>query len=149
MKVNKHASLNELLGNDYSKLGQLAQKSRALAEINQQLQNVLAKELKGKCNVANLRANCLVIAVESANWLTYLRYNRADILSKLQKQPGLNFIQELKFIIVSDATHEISNRTVMRDGSTVASEDLASTARNIEDDELKAALLKLSKTLGK
>ena len=74
MKNTELQALQHLLSPSSSSLGKLVEKVTELQSINQHLQNILSPPLQNNCWVANLRADCLVIATSSANWLTYLRF---------------------------------------------------------------------------
>ena|SRR3990167_10417624 len=145
MKPFDQQPLQHLLTNCQSQLGQLAQKVTELQQINQQLQNILSPQLKPHCSVANLRAGCLVIAVSSSNWQTYLRFETSEILKKLQHACPLYCIKELRFIICPHLTNNRQIISAFRPHlSTTSAAMIKATAIGIDDENLRQALLKLA-----
>lgn len=98
----------------------LEHKITQLKRINQSLQAILPLEFKGKCEVANLNEQQLIIGVNIQALATRLNMMAPDLLEKLRQQ-GYGYISTIKVIVLSDKTGyekdywetEAPNKTVL------------------------------------
>jgi len=144
MKPDHCQALNSILHQSQTSLKKLVEKGNQLQRINQQLQSILSPELKGSCQVANLKEGCLIIAASNASALTYLRFSSTEILVKLHEQ-GLKFIQQIRCINSTPPAQY--KQTQQRDKPSLSSHSanlIQTVANTIEDDGLKLALTKLA-----
>lgn len=142
MKKTYQRPIAESLKPSSSRLGKLAQKVTQLQRINQQLQAILSDELRPYCRAINLREQVLVIAVDNASWLTYLRFGRTELLSQLRHHyPSLI---DIHFIVSPPSQRAATPLKPTEPISTHASEMLKSTAKIIGDEKLSEALFKLA-----
>ncbi len=150
MKKTYQHSVAEVIKASPSRLGQLAEKVTQLQAINQQLQQILSPELRPYCRVVNLRQRTLVIAVDTASRLTYLRFSRTKLFQQLQQQFPTLYLADLHFIVsppITSTTHPTTfNATPL---SPFSVELIRATAADIDDEELRQALLKLTRHIRK
>lgn len=88
-------SVAESLTTPEGVLKQLLNKASTLKSLTQQLQDYLPEELKAHCSITEIKANVLVINVDSPVWATRLRYIQSQLLADLRKNghPSLISIQ--------------------------------------------------------
>jgi hypothetical protein len=137
-------SVSRILAAKSDKLQSLLDRAAILDGINQRLLRLLPPPLNQHVCLANIREDSAVIMADSSAWLTRARYQGPEILKLLRQEPGLERIKKLHFKI-RPLTQHAEYPTSRPQLSENAAELLISTAKVIDDPELKAALHKLSR----
>ncbi len=127
------------------KLVRHAQRFRSADKIVKQF---LPAHLHGHCQVAHLDTSQLTLTVDSAAWLTQLRYAQQTLLQQLKKQPQFIHLQTIQLRVMPlppqipfketqglvSSSRRLSNNT---------KELIKTSADSISHPALKKALLKL------
>jgi hypothetical protein len=137
-------SVSRILAAKSDKLQSLLDRAAILDGINQRLLRFLPSPLNQHVCLANLREDTAVFMADSSAWLTRARYQGPEILKLLRQEPGLERINKLHFKI-QPLTEHAERPTSRPQLSENTAELLISTAKIIDDPELKAALHKLSR----
>ncbi|MGD8593700.1 MAG: DciA family protein [Gammaproteobacteria bacterium] len=137
-------SVSRILAAKNDKLQSLLDRAATLDGINQRLLRFLPSPLNQHVCLANLREDTAVFMADSSAWLTRARYQGPEILKLLRQEPGLERINKLHFKI-QPLTEHAERPTSRPQLSENTAELLISTAKIIDDPELKAALHKLSR----
>ncbi|OCG01438.1 DUF721 domain-containing protein [Gilliamella sp. wkB112] len=149
MRQNEPQKLVALLTRNSSLL-QIKERTLALCELANLVNDLLPAPLNKQCRVANYRHGILIIEVSSANWLTRLKYEQENIISALRKGilPSLSSIQ---YQINPDITlqplegvNQISNKAKLSSIMTNNSAMLLYTLAEDAPDKLKKQLIKLA-----
>ena len=137
-------SVTAILAGRNDNLQTLLDRAAIIDGINQRLLRYLQPPLNQHVCLANVREDIAVIMADSSVWLTRARYQGPEILTLLRQEPGLERISKLHFKIQPLTLH--ADRPASRPQlSENAAELLISTAKIINDPQLKAALHKLSR----
>lgn len=149
MNEEKDPQKLALLLKDYgdSGLRKIVRHTQRLSALNQILAQCLPENLRAHCQVGQFSVTEITILVESAAWLTHLRYLKSQILQSLKKQPQCNYLQEVHFRIkLSELIKEQSQvKQISQKMSADNKELLQNVAETVENLALKAALLRLAK----
>ena len=91
---SKVPSLDERLGSAEGELGNLVDNLNRINRLSQSLKGVLEQPLVNHCRIAQMRNNVLVLAVDSSEWASRLRFEKLNLLSKLRNNgfPGISSI---------------------------------------------------------
>lgn len=149
MKEEKDPQLVTHLIKDFgdSGLRKIVRQAQRLAAIDRILKNTLPEGLKAHCQASQTNISELTILVDSAAWLTHLRYIKSQLLQQLKKHPQFNYLQDIRFRIdpLAQLTPNISKNITHKSGvlSTQNKELVKSLADSIENGDLRAALLNL------
>lgn len=115
-------------------------------EVNQVLQPLLNPEHQGQCQVTHVEGGCVTLDVPNASLLTVMRYQAPELLSKLRMNKALAGLTSIKCRIKPPAqakkVAEPPKPSLFIDEASRAV--LKETAEKIEDERLRAALLKLA-----
>ena len=127
-------------------LSQIINKVKTLQKCNHLFKDYLDTELATHCEIANLNDNCLIVNVDSAAWLTRLRYLQHELLVKLRQDPVFSQVDLIRWHVqpkhYDGTTNSVSTAKLsMSHGSAHL---LASTAASIENPALRDALLRLA-----
>lgn len=95
------------------------------------------------CNLANYTEGNLIVIVHSGAKATILRYQSESIMALLRNDPSFTDIRNIK-VLARPAKSIKKEPVVTREISSYAASVLKTTAENLEDDNLRSALLKLS-----
>jgi hypothetical protein len=115
----------------------------------QELQNILAvfldKKLAAHCQVANLENNCLTIVTDNALWATQFRFQIADLLGELRKNPELCALREIR-CKVRPKNHQSApaKATTVQRLSKATSQNVLETAKHIKHGSLKVIMEKIA-----
>ena len=90
-------TLDDILAN--SSLGAILKKAQIIAAFNAALTRHLPTQVNSHCQAMNYDNSVLVIGVDNAAWLTRLRFEEAELINKLQKEPGLPNVLGINFKI--------------------------------------------------
>lgn len=127
-------------------LGLIQQKVIELKKLNELWGKAVSPELAEYSRVANFRNGCLVIEVDNAAWITYLRYHLPELKKHLSLQSELTALQKIEWYIrspkVEQAKQTIKNRSLVL--SKTSLELLKNTAQQIQSKALQEALLRLT-----
>lgn len=113
------------------------------------LQSCLSAAAASYCHLANYSNGRLVIIVDNAHWLTRLRYQQQQLIDRLRAHSQFAGLQRIQF--------RVRPTTVAQDGrqpqdratiSSAAKDCINSCAEVIEDEKLRAALLRLAQNQG-
>lgn len=124
----------------------LLSKSQQLAQLTSILSGELSAETSGHYHVAGVDNNTLVIITDSPVWATRLRQlapNIIEILSDKVKG-GLQHIR-ITSRHGSISAPKLHSDTIERVLSEQSAQQVAQTAKHIQNKALKAAMLKLAK----
>lgn len=100
MKTSPHPPLSRLS----RQLSQLIEKAEELIKIEQVVQTYFDPDLTQHCHVANLRNDCLIIAIDNAAWATQLRFMIPRLLEQLKIEPLLKKLKKIEYFILPDDT---------------------------------------------
>ncbi len=137
---------NLLRDHGESSLRGIVRQVQRLQVIDKILKPCLPENLRPHCHAARMTATHLTILVDSAAWLTHLRYCKQQLLQQLKKNPQCAYLQDLQFRIqplkaVEVKTQDPAPRILL---SAENKELLQSAAEEVSNPLLKKALLKLS-----
>ena len=140
-KIEK--SFQQLLQNQVTLLGTILKKSNYLQSLNQLLQQQLEASYHPYCHIANLRESTLILEIRSSAWATRLRFQLPELLNKLQQLDEFKTVKEITYYIQTPdrASDSLPKPTLQLSPETSAV--ISETARYIQDEGLKEALLKL------
>jgi hypothetical protein len=126
-------------------LRRLEREIEAQADLLSEIRRLLPADLAPHCGAARMHGDRLVIHVDSPVWATRLRYLAPQIVSLLQAQhPDLREIKSK--VLISRQNHRPHHpRTARR--SPIAADVVDSSATDIGDAHLRAALQRLARTL--
>jgi hypothetical protein len=114
-------------------------------KLNQLWTRAISIELAEHSRVANFREDCLVIEVDNAAWITYLRYHLPELKKRLSQEHALSTLQKIEWYIRPPRTEPARQTT--KNKSLVLSKNslelLQNTAQQIENKALQEALLRL------
>ena len=137
-------SVSRILAAQNDKLQSLLERAAILDGINQRWLRFLPAPLKNHICLANIREDTAVIMADSSAWLTRARYQGPEILNILRQEPGLERLNKVHFKI-RPLTYHAERPPSRPQLSENAAELLISTAKIIDDPNLKAALHNLSR----
>lgn len=148
MSEEKDPVTMENLLRDYgnSELRKIVRQAQRLLAMNQILQQCLPENLRPHCQVGQISATDLTILVDSAAWLTHLRFFKPQLIQQLKKQPQCAYIKDVQYRIQPEQPLDRvkPELKIMRQISAENKEILQSTAELVDSLILKKALIKLS-----
>ena len=146
---NTPQTVTDILGQGDNDLAKLMRRAKALNNLNKVICGILPPNLKDHCTVANIRNKQLIILAESATWATLLRYEQGNILAQLHQNPKYKVIEAIKIKLapVEHASQVLFRRP--RTPNPDARQAIHSLADSIEDEELRASITRLAKTVDK
>ncbi len=105
---------------------------------------VCGDELAQHCRVNLIKNETLYLQISSAGWATRLRYQTPELLKSLKQFPEFTGIKAIQIKINSETlvTHE--RKLTPTPISQESAESIAQIAREIKDEPLRLALLKLA-----
>ncbi len=92
------ASLNEHIKNPHGELASLVHNLNRINRLNQSLKVILPSPLADHCVIAHIKDNQLVLAVDSGEWASRLRYEKLNLLSYLRTN-GFAMITGIDIIV--------------------------------------------------
>ena len=137
-------SVTRILAAQSTSLQALLERAAVLDGVNQRLLRSLPAPLNEHVCLANIREDAAIIMSDSSAWLTRARYQGPEILKLLRQEPGLDRLRKLHFKIQPMAQPPQPHLSKPQ-LSENAAELLISTAKVIDDPQLKAALHNLSR----
>ncbi len=149
MTEEKDPQKLENLLKDYgdSGLRKIVRQTQRLSALNRILVPCLPENLRTHCQVGQISPTEWTILVDSAAWLTHLRYYKQQLLQNLKKQPQCSYLQEIHFRIQPRELikEEIKVKKISKTMSADNKELLQNIAETVENSLLKKSLLKLAK----
>jgi len=145
MKKAKTANAVESFLKNNNRLKPLLANARHVMKFDFLLKLYLDEPLKSNCQVSIFHGHKLVIFVEAPVWATQCRYQIPSLLKQLQQHPEM---VKLKFIEIKIQSKPLTPKKKPRKATPISaanSDMLKSTADSVDDECLKAALLKLSR----
>lgn len=136
-------SLASLLKQPSELLQTLITKSQLLSHLTNLLHQKLDPVLTKHCQVANLREQTLVIEIDSAAWVTQIRYRIPELLEKLQSHDEFRGLQKIEYYIHPTTTEKLATKQMLR-LSTENAKILIETADSLPATALKRALYHLA-----
>jgi len=138
-----HTLLQDKGGSDLRKIIRQAQR---LLSMNTMLDNYLPDELKSHCQVAQITPTTWTLIVDSAAWLTHLRYLKPELLRQLKKHPQCAHLKELQYRIqpAQRLPEKKEAINIPRQLSAEAKHAINQTAEDVSNPLLKRALKKLA-----
>lgn len=130
-----------------SGLRRIVRQAQRLGVIDKIVKQCLPETLRSHCHAAQMTATHLTLLVDSAAWLTQLRYLKPQLLQDLRKNPQCGYLQDIQCRIQPVQWIE-ENSEKRPKGQTLSAgnkELLQSAAETISNPLLKTALLKLSR----
>ena len=130
-----------------SPLRKIIRHSQRLLAIDKLLGECLPQELFSHCRTVQASVLELTIAVDSAVWLTHLRYLKPRLLAALKTHPQCFYLKDLQFRIqsfVNEMPIPAEKKLKPKSLSQETRELLQHTADSVDDPVLKEALRKLA-----
>ena len=81
---SKIATLSEHIKNPQGQLASLVDNLNRINRLNQSLNAILPEPVVKHCQIAHIKDNQLVLAVDSGEWASRLRYEKLNLLSYLR-----------------------------------------------------------------
>lgn len=81
-----------LLSERNGMLGKILETSQQIQAIDTQVKAHLPEALRAHCHVCNIKNGQLILATDSAHWLTRLKFEKSELLSQLRQQPGFEYL---------------------------------------------------------
>ncbi len=146
---NDHIAITDILNNPKNQLASLIYKAQQLSELNQLLHNTLEKSFKKHCAVANYEDGQLTLVTNNSAWATRIRFSIPDLTEKLQEIPTFNELKNINCIIQLKETAQPIKPPAkhQQNLSPDTIRSIQTTAKNMKDKGLKAALLRLAKSM--
>lgn len=153
----KYRTITSVLSNHSSKYHALYTEAQQLVLANRLLQSLLSKPLNTHVRISQMKQNTLVIAVDSATWLTKARMQVIDIFDDFKQKSGMKELTQTQFKIHPYLSYADNNLQTPAGGpadkakptplSTKTLSQISEVAENLEDARLKQACCKLVATL--
>jgi hypothetical protein len=146
---NKTLPISKLLQNKHYPIADLCNKATSIQKVNQKLKKCLDPSLHNHFELANIKTDVATLLVSSSSWATRLRYNIPTILDALNNQLNFTSVKTIRIKVKKT----VSTNTVLNKKpiplSKKSAQLLADVANNLNDAELRACILKLSKNYHK
>ena len=127
----------------YSRLKQLADKTRALRHLSGQLRDIVDQPLSGHVEVAALHDGCLVIKTDSAAWASQLRYKTPEIIARLGTMAGFETIKSIRIRVAPQTTGGAERQPSRPTITPAAAKAVDQQAASIGDMKIRSALQRL------
>lgn len=125
-------------------LQQIAKRAKKLAQLNIILQEILPSQLAGRCQLANMQNNKLIIHTENAAIASLLRFHSATLIKTFSSQLAAP-VDRVEVKVKPDYRHQPSANTNTLNMSDSNAALIAQTAAGLDDGQLKTALHKLAR----
>lgn len=139
-------SLDCLFNSDNGQVNNIIKKFYLLQALNEAFMNIIDERFKPYCRVGNYRDGIVVIMVDSSTWMTPLRFQAPELLSKLRRVPGLAGIAQIEFkVMPSSMEPEAPAAKPIHGLSSETAHYYESLADDCDSAELGEALRRLAK----
>lgn len=125
-------------------LYRLYNKVRILKGFQQIIENCLPSAMVSHIKISSYRNNSLHLIIDNAHWATRLRYIEQDMIKKLKSVDEFRHLNRVRYSVrpsYSPPSHTRPAQSI----SSESAKHIASVAKYIEDEQLRKALIKLSK----
>jgi len=140
----KPSTLGTLLSERDPQLATLAAEALRLEALRRRVVGHLPLEAAAHCLGADLRDGVLTLYLDSGAWSTYLHYRQQTLLTDLQRNLGQP-CRTLKFKVLPEPVPGVPPKPPAKTLSADTQRLLESTAGDIEDAALAAALRRLAR----
>lgn len=150
MKDTMTKSVSAFLQPKHRDLQTLLSKVKAIETLNDTLNPLLDPALKAYCQVANLTNGVLVVLTANAAVASQLRYQTAELIKKLHKNPSLKHIREIQIKVRPPMPTGIQRGGSRKKNAKAAllspasAETLLAMAETIEDTDLREAMMRIA-----
>lgn len=121
-------------------------KTKQLHNLQQNIDRYLPTDLKAYCSVANYCEGHLVLVAENAAWAMHIRYQTPELLKHLRDDPLFAQLRQITVKVQRTAPEPPKQSLPVEPLSPQSRNVLEETAAQIDDPDLKAALLRLAQT---
>ncbi|HEB55534.1 MAG TPA: DUF721 domain-containing protein [Gammaproteobacteria bacterium] len=143
--MNSPRQLYKFLSQKKGDIADLITQAKTRQKLSKSLDNLLDPALVTHVNLANIRAQTLILITDSAAWASRARYFSPLLLQKLQNNSHIfGDINKIEIQVQPAEQKKVSEPSLPRHISDSAAECLTTTADSIENAELKAALNRLA-----
>lgn len=139
-----------ILNDQPNELGAMLAKASLLAKLQAAFSRLLEASLAKNCQVANVTQTSLLVLVNNGTTATQLKFMTPELLQCFKNTPALSHLSELivKVRPPIAPSQRLGQKEIHRPCLPLSPENaehLKQTAEGIEDEKLKAALLRLAK----
>jgi|SRR5690554_939710 len=125
-------------------LQQISKHAKKLIQLNTILQEILPSPFTGRCQLANIKNNKVIIHTENAAIASLLRFHSATIIKTFSSQLT-TLIDRMEVKVKPDYRHQRPAKTNTMDMSDNNAALIVQTAAGLDDGQLKTALHKLAR----
>ena len=143
--TNPLRSSSSLFTRSASVLGNLYQRVQHLARVQKLLDEFLPSNSRGHFLVASFDDEQLLLVADNAHRAATLRYRESELIRSLKQEPQFHRLKQIRFVIRPRITPEKKPVEIHKTLSERAAREIASSAKYIEDTELREALIRLSR----
>ena len=139
-----------ILNDQPNELGAMLAKASLLAKLQVAFSSLLDKTLAKNCQVANATPTALLVLVNNGTTATQLKFMTPELLQCFKNTPALAHLNELTVKVRPPVapSQRITQKEPHRPCTPLSpqsADTLKQTADGIEDEKLKAALLRLAR----
>ena len=98
---NRIGSLSDHIKNPQGQLASLVDNLNRINRLNQSLKVILPEPMADHCQIAHIKDNQVVLAVDSGEWASRLRYEKLTLLSYLRNN-GFAAVSGIDIIVNPD-----------------------------------------------
>jgi hypothetical protein len=146
-RANSQKPITSILQSPKNQLNKLVVKVNQLRILNQSLSAILESKLAKHCQIANFENGALTIVADNSSWAARIRYMAPDLMKKLRPRPEFSELKSIRSII--QLNHIKATKKAPRQKPSLSSNSadlIQSIAQEMENKELKDALLRLVKS---
>lgn len=145
--TSRPRALGTLLSDGSNRLVSLATESKSRVALRERVRGCLPAAFAPQCSHAELEAGVLIVSVDNAAAATLLRYQLAELQTRLAKQ-GLP-CDRIRVQVLPAVRLAAAPARTARVFEESVRQRLASTAASLEDGALRRSLQKLARHRGK
>jgi|SRR5690554_2007353 len=134
-----------------SGLQQIMRHARLIVRLQQLVQQNLPTAAAAHCRLANYNQGRLLLVVDNAHWATRLRYQQEQLAERLRQHPQFAELRLIQFRVrpqQQDLAQQQLPATPRHSIPAQARQAISQCAENIEDEQLRKALLRLANNQG-
>lgn len=137
-------SIQSLLGTP-GHLDKISRKISRLSKINDVVLAHLSSPINQHIHVANLEHDQLVLHIDSSSWAALLRLQIPGLIEQLKQYHGLTTLNNIRIKVKPTSSQQTTTKPLNQAHlSTQSSDIIRDYAASIDDQALKAALLRLA-----
>ena len=148
--IKPERTIAQILAKQDNTIADLVKNSKKVGKLNNIVRDCLSEPVRSHCQVVGYQKGCLMIAVDSPEWNHHLRFQVPQVISELRLNHGLVGLVTIKTRVEplqTAPTPSANLPQIERVPSPEAAESIECIGSEIEDNELKTALLKLAHRL--